>query len=375
MSDEINPNAEIGGEENVDAGFGEGLSFDDVEGLTVDESPAEAKSEPAEDLDAKAASEEDVENTEEREASNEDVPTQEEVKLLKAMMGENEYDLPEDAMFTQKVNGVEEQVSIKDLLTDYSGKTDWNRKYSELGEERQSLKKEQATFNDRINTFVEKAKESKIDALAYLAETSGADPVAFIKEFKQGIIPELEEYMNMSETEKELYNHKQELEILKKSQDTKVEMERRAQERTELETSIQSQIEDLGIEQTEYVAAYDRLIEAGIMEQSDVTPEAVSDWVRLEQRVAYVDDALANISPELADDVALIEDLVRTSHEGGLSQEATIEVINELYGQPSKEAQSVSKKVRQASPNLKQVTNSVTKSDDDGVGPISFDDL
>ena len=111
------------------------------------------------------------------------------------------------------------------------------------------------------------------------------------------------------------------------------------------------------------------------MNVDDIGPESVTQWIELENRVAYVEDALSGIDADLAEDVALMEDLVQTSHEAGLSKEATLEVINELYGQPSKEAQSVSKKVRRANPSLKTVTNEITKSDDDDVGPISFDDI
>lgn len=367
MSDEnsgTNPNVEVGAEETntVDSGFGEhgALSFDDLE----DTVEAETKSEDNEEI-----------------TESEDIKSEEEVedlKMVKALRGENPYEVPEDAIFTQKVNGVDTEISLRDLLNDYSGKTDWNKKYSELGNEKQAFKKSQIEFDTRVNTFVEKAKESKIDALAYLAETAGADPVAFIKEFKEGLIPDLQEYMNMSEVERQAYDTKQELDIIKKSNETKAKNEASIKEQAELEARVHSQIEELGVSQDDYVAAYDRMVNSGSIPQELHTPESVAQWIAMEGRVDLVNDALMNLDGELAEDVGLIEDLVRTSLQGGLDDEATLDVIKELYGKPSEEAKSASKKVKQA--NLKSVSKEITNQsknyyDDSDVGPLSFDDI
>jgi len=157
--------------------------------------------------------------------------------MLKAVRGENPYEIPADALFTQKVNGVEEQVSIQDLLTNYSGKVAYDKKFNELGQQRQDLVKREATLNDRVDTFLEKSKEDPLDGLAYLAETSGANPVELIKNLRERLVPNMEEYMNMDETQRELFHRNEELNILKKSQETKSQMERMHQERASLEQS------------------------------------------------------------------------------------------------------------------------------------------
>lgn len=387
MSD-VNPNVDVGEETSVEAGFGEdGLtSFDDMEAVMSEETAPQAEAaEPAEEVEAQAKS--DVsKDTQEDEVSAENdkeaEATEEEIKLIKARRGENEHELPEDAVFMQKVNGVEEEVTLRELLNDYSGRTDYNRKYNEFGKEKQALKEQRFQLDNRINTFIEKSKESTLDGLAYLAESAGADPVEFIKGLKQGLVPDLEQYMNMSQAEKEAYDSKQELEILKKSNDTRSSQEQKMREFQELEQQTLKQVEELGIGRHEYAAAYDRLVGSGTMPTDQIGPEAVAQWIGLENRVSVVDSALSEIDPNLAEDVALIEDLVRTSLEGGLDEQATIEVINEVYGQPSREAKSASKKVRQESANLKSVTNKIIKeeSEDDHYGngdsgPLSFDDI
>lgn len=388
MSD-VNPNVDVGEETSVEAGFGEdGLtSFDDMEAVMSEETAPQAEAaEPAEKVEAEAKK--DVSSdTQEDEVSAEDdkeeaEATEEEIKLIKAMKGENEHELPEDVVFLQKVNGVEEEVTLRELLNDYSGRTDYNRKYNEFGKEKQELKEQRFQLDNRVNTFIEKSKESTLDGLAYLAESAGADPVEFIKGLKQGLVPDLEQYMNMSQAEKDAYDSKQELEILKKSNDTRSSQEQQMKEFQELEQQTLKQVEDLGIERQEYAAAYDRLVGSGTIPSDQIGPEAVAQWIGLENRVSVVDSVLSEIDPNLAEDVALIEDLVRTSLEGGLDEQATREVINEVYGQPSKEAKSASKKVRQDSANLKSVTNKIVKkeSEDDHYGsddsePLSFDDI
>lgn len=368
MSD-VNPNEAVAEETTIDNGFGEDgpSSFDEMEALT--DAPAENTEEVAAKADTAEVSEEQAEIKQEIE---------EELKMIKALRGDSEHEIPEDAIFKQKVNGVEEEIALRDLLNDYSGKTDWNKKYSELGQKSQDFKKSEFEFNNRVNTFVQKAAESKVDALAYLAETAGADPVEFIREFKQGLIPELEQYMGMSQSEKEAYDYKQELDILRKSQETRDQNVQRTQEFEEMEAQTLKQIEDLGIENHEFAAAYNRLVESGSVDASSIGPNEVAQWIGLENRVSTVDDALSAIDSSLAEDVALIEDLVKTSLEGGLDEQATLEVINELYGQPSEEAKSASAKVRQSGKSLKSVTQDLIKEDKSRgseSGPLSFDDV
>jgi len=356
------------------------VSFDEVSDTA--EETTEVSFDSVEDVPEKVEADsqdaEVVEDEDEEQPTISDKEVEADLKLMKARMGDAEYDMPEDALFTQKVNGEDTEVTLRDLLNNYSGKVDYTRKYNEFGKEKQGLQKEKYEFDNRINTFVSKASENKLDALAYLAETAGADPVAFIKEFKQGLIPDLESYLNMSEIERDAYDAKQELDIMKKSQTTKASNEEYLQEYEALETEITSQIEDLGIEQSEYVAAYDRLVESGHIASDQIGPDTVAQWIGMENRVNLVDAELAKIDSNLADDVALIEDLVRTSLESGLDEETTIEVIKEMYGQPSKEAQSASKKARQ---HLRSPANNDTtsynqnRSDSEDVGPIDFDDI
>lgn len=374
MSD-LNPNVAVGNEETTNsAGFGEKdlISFDEIE----DDTPAKAE----------AASTETAESTEETEStetdSTETESTAEDLKMIKALRGENPYEIPEDAVFTQKVNGEDHEISLRELLNDYSGKTDWTRKYGEFSKEKREFTSSKSDFDTRVNTFVEKAKESKIDALAYLAETAGANPVDFIKEFKQGLIPDLEEYVNMSETEKELYDHKQELDILKRSQETRTSLDKAKSDRLELEQQVTTAREELGLSEDEYGAAFQRLVDSGSIPQDQITTESIAQWVSMENRVDFVSDVLEGISPELVDDSAMVEQLVITTLNSGLDEESTRGLIEEYYSEEiNASAKAASKKARVSAPNLKHVTNNITKehnvenSDDDSIGLLSFDDL
>ena len=387
MSD-VNPNVAVSDESSVESGFGENgpTSFDEMEAVT--ESSEQALE--AQDADEVEAEAKDVSSdTQKEEVSAEsDEKTEEvaaeelELKLIKAMRGDQEVEIAEDAVFTQKVDGVDTEVSLRDLLNDYSGKTDYNKKYNEFGKEKQALKEQQFQLDNRVNTFIEKSKESTLDGLAYLAETAGADPVEFIKGLKEGLVPDLESYMNMSPAEREAYDSKQELDILKKSNDTRASQAEQLKAHQELQSRVEAQVEELGLSNQEYAAAYDRLVGSQTIPADQIGPEAVAQWIGLENRVTVVDEALMSIDPNLAEDVALIEDLVRTSLQGGLDGQATREVIKEVYGQPSKEAQSASKKVRQNGVGaLKSVANKIVKEDSGSdqygadAGPISFDDV
>jgi len=387
MSD-VNPNVAVAEESTSESGFGENgpTSFDEMEAVTSSDQALDAQDADEVELEAKNVSsdtQKDEVSAESDEKEAEAEAIEEEIKLIKAMRGENEHDMPEDAVFIQKVNGEDTEVTLRELLNDYSGRTDYNKKYNEFGKEKQTLKEQQFQLDNRVNTFIEKSKESTLDGLAYLAETAGADPVEFIKGLKEGLIPDLENYMNMSPAEREAYDSKQELDILKKSNDTRATQADQLKAHQELQSRVEAQVEELGLTNQEYAAAYDRLIGSQTIPADQIGPEAVAQWIGLENRVSVVDEALMSIDADLAEDVALIEDLVRTSLEGGLDEQATIEVINEVYGQPSKEAQSASKKVRQNNSvgAMKSVTNKIVKEDSGSdqygaeAGPISFDDV
>lgn len=100
-------------------------------------------------------------------------------KTHKYRVGDDEFEIPGDAVIHVPVNGQMEEFTYQDLVNELSGKTDYNRKYSEFGVEKGKFMKERSDLESFIGEFFTKSKEDGDSAWDFLAEMNGEDPIAF----------------------------------------------------------------------------------------------------------------------------------------------------------------------------------------------------
>ena len=164
----------------------------DGEGKVIKEDKkAKEKDEDSEDGEEEESDEEeDSEKEEEVEAKEEDKEDKEEEDKPKAKlrmkMGNDLYNVTSDATFKVKVDGQTLDVPVQELINNYSGKTAWDKKFTEIGKEKKSLEFEKNQISaqkkelvDHVNNALLPLKDKSknpLDSLMYLVEMSGEDP-------------------------------------------------------------------------------------------------------------------------------------------------------------------------------------------------------
>ena len=114
------------------------------------------------------------------------------VNMLKARHGEKEYEIAEDALFSVKVDGEELDVSLNDLRNNFSGKTSWDKKFSELDTERKAYLEDRQNVEKYVNEFAERAASGdKMAAMELLATISGQDALQFRRDLRTQVMEEL----------------------------------------------------------------------------------------------------------------------------------------------------------------------------------------
>lgn len=205
------------------------------------------------------------------------------IRSFKIKQGEAEIDLREDTTIPVKVNGKIENVPVKDLLTEFSGKSDWNRKYQELHNEKKSFYTERDTIQTRVNDLYRLAVEEKNPRMAieHLAESMGANPEQVWTDLISQVRKVYEGSEKLSPEEMQAREKEQELEYYKR----KEQLRRSEQEKTKSRDSLISQIhsvqEKYSIPKEKFKSCFDDLVAEAAKTGFDVnkiTPDMVGEY-------------------------------------------------------------------------------------------------
>lgn len=227
--------------------------LDDWDDIHI-EPKSEAQPEVKENLNAEAKPEEKNEQSEEK--------TEEEIKLFKA-----------------KVDGKEVEVSIDDLLNNYSGKVAWDKRFTELDKERKAFLREKEQINSTVNKFRELSNtKGDIAALSYLAEVTGKAPHEYVESVINSLLPEINRRSALSQ--EEILLEKQQLN--NKYTQEKLAQERQSIEQQKAEQALTHQIESIiaskNISNEEWDAVVAEL-DAKLPKDQNIYPETVRDYI------------------------------------------------------------------------------------------------
>lgn len=303
MSDEMNQ------ESNNDSSIipsGEILDFDQVEALTTNMKATDRKVEKALAKDRPEGDDEKEERVQKREkveksdktevASQEGEPVQKVYEFVDA--NGKKIAVNDQLKFKHKVDGKPVEVSIKDLVENYSGKIPWNKKYDALDKERKAFHNERDQFvserdgvNQTINEMVELSNTGKpIEALTLLGKAMGVNPAEFIKNLVgqvrkaapkmfEGITPEDQERFDKDLT-LQVYNARDSFE----ARDSKAN-----EETATLKRFISEECEKHNLPQDEFNAAYRDLVINGA---EKITAETTLDHALNKRAEKQATDAL-----------------------------------------------------------------------------------
>lgn len=268
----------------------------DGEGKLIKDDKDEDKSE---DEEEEAKDEEESEEEDEIQVKKDE--EKKESKKLRMRMGEELFNVDSDASFKVKVDGKNEDVPLQELINNYSGKTAWDKKFTEIGKEKKTLEVEKAQVtkqSEELKAHVAKALAplrekdgNPMDSLLYLVEMSGDDPYNAYRRIMESNLGELGKLMDMEDVERELYFHKKKDELysdVAKKRQGKLQEE---QTFNQVVQKVDSLRQTYKVTEDEYVDASDELEEiyaASKLNVNDITHEAIVDYASLKPHIAVV---------------------------------------------------------------------------------------
>ena len=281
-------------------------------------------------------------------------------KTYKAKSKDKELDLDEDAMFTVKVDGKDIEVPVKEILGNYSGKVSWDKKFSELSNEKMKFRKENESLG-KSKDLIKQIFTEKDPTLRMfkMAEMAGVSPIEFRKAYYDENIKALESYANMSDDEKKAADLEFENSYLRYQTETRDKSLASEQAQAALKKKTDELLATRAINEAEFVDYYDKLsgladadgtiqiLRQGTQVKEKLTPDLIAEVIVKDRIWDVAEDKFKEL--KLGWDQAQMEktlnDLVDNAYKHGLSAADMPSVIDELWGS-KKSARSIADKVK-----------------------------
>ena len=348
---------------------GNNHSFDDVAEATLDASPEQmikdaenaVKSDNKteiipidDDLNSQGAKNTSDKNNKEAAAEiNDEVEAElvEEIKMMIAKRGDKEYELAEDSVITVKIDGEDVDVPIAELRNNYSGKTAWDKKFTELGKEKQGFMEEKGLVERYISEFAELAQQGdKTKSLEYLAQLSGQDPLAFRRDLRNQMFEEFRKFKDMNESEVKAYELSEENDFLRRQQESLEQRSSAQQSQQELRSKVDDLRETYGVTQEALLQQYDAISQERVRDGKDPEPtiEDLENALVGNQAAEGAEYLLGKVDSELVnpEHVSAVKELVLRNPDW--TEQDFIDVITEGLSNNAKPTKKVSKKAKQA---------------------------
>lgn len=346
------------------------LTFDELEGIESSHKQAAKEAKKQQTQVANEAAKKAVEKTEKskdqkesdekeeikeakedgKEAAKKSVDTKapekkEAKKLIKGKLADKDLDLDPDLVIPVTIDGKEETISVRDLMSQYSGKVSYDKKFSEFNKERQKFMGQ----HDQINSMIKRIVEEKDPELKFfhMAEFIGGDPVQIREKFLNDNMKLLEEWYAMSEDERKAANKDFENKVLRHRLESKQKDEAKRQSESDLKAKISELGKTHQITEDEFWDTFDKIEaakKAGNFKEK-ITPEYVAE-VATKERLWTAAAPIVEASKKFPEEkkVRFMIDLVNDAHKMGLSSEG-IKKLAQQYASVDEEA--LEEKVKQ----------------------------
>lgn len=327
---------------------------------------AKEDSEPTEELSSEEGSETVQASSEEEGTGTEDGP-------------EGEVEAPQ--VFKVKVDGEEQDVSLEELKSNYSGKVAYDKKFNELNLERKQHEAEITEINNYINHFAGLMKEGDaLGAMSYFAEFGGMAPHEFKQQLIKAILPEIQRYQEMDPQEIDLEYKTEEAEYYRKQMESDRQLSAQQQANQELSAKENSLREAhyFSSEEWDQASAY---VKEHLEDKSAYSPELVRDFMvneKAENAVEAVDASLLDNSVFMAAFEKLVYETPEANHDDLVTHLKSL--YEEKVEEPKKEEvkKELTKKVVKSqakAPEQKRNSLFEPEKDEDGNEIEDFNDL
>jgi hypothetical protein len=355
---------------------------DDSEDESEEEEDSEEDSDEEEEEKEKE-SEEDEEKSEEDKEKEE--KAKKDSKKLRMRMGNELFNVDSEATFKVKVDGELMEVPVQELINNYSGKTAWDKKFTEIGKEKKVLETEKAQILSQKQELSEHVKKAiaplkdkdanPLDSLMYLVEISGEDPYTAYRRIMEANLEEISTLMDMTETERELHFHKKKDELHSSIARKRQEAQQKEQTFKQVVQKVDQLRQSFNVSEDDFVDAseeLERIYTEAKLDVNNITEEAIVDYASLRPHIATVKELIApyedNLSEQKYGDV--VATLSRYLRDGKTDVAAVKEILKRNY--------SVEEDVKELNTKVYQKQGAKPKSkvskDSEPSGLESFDD-
>jgi hypothetical protein len=275
----------------------------------VEEDSEDGEEEESEEEESEEESEEELEEVKEKTEQE-----KKDTKKLRMRMGNELFNVDSDASFKVKVDGENVDVPLQELINNYSGKTAWDKKFTEIGKEKKVLEGEKSKFQAQISDLQQMVKSvisplkskdgNPLDSLLYLVEMSGEDPYNAYRRIMESNLEELGKLYDMSETERELYFHKKKDELYTNVAKKRHEKVQKEEVFNQTVQKVDSLRQTFNVTEDQYVEASDELeqiFEDSGLDVNEITHEAIVDYASLKPHIAVVKELIQPYEDNIAE--------------------------------------------------------------------------
>ena len=334
----------------------------------------ESDDEDTEVLDAKAETDDEEEeakaDSKDKEEDNDKVKDAlNKVKKIKALDGDEELNLSRELKVPVKVDGKSESVELQELINNYSGSVNWNKKFGELGQEKQKFDARVDGVQKSVRQVHDLVQQGKAqEAIEFIAETMGADPLEMWRNTVKQVEQQLHETEVLSEEERRVRDLQEELDYRKRRDAQASAKAAEQQEAQEIEHRVTEVQQKYGMDNESFVQTYDLILEAGAATEDDLTPEFVGQVYQDMQTKERVKSVIDHAVPELEDKDKAVLDLFQVAlRDPDLTDQELKQIAAEVYGTES--AKRLSRKVEKLQNRSEKTVKNPMKD------PVTFDDL
>jgi len=319
------------------------------ESISID--PSLEKGEvPPPDSTKESESQEEVTTTEETPTEKTAKPA----KLFDLTIGEDQLEIPEDAILEVTIDGEKQKVSLKDFASGISGEKAIQRRFADIHKEKQILKREREAFvNDKtiVENHFKGAKDLVLQnnpfkaIVELLPKVAGINPIdvqrAIINQSK-ALVQELSNY---SEEEVTRALHEEGLKFQKNTLEEERKTVAKEKSQIELDKYVSTLQKQYGIDDELFSTAWKVMKEGGYEEsaakQNKSATNIADDVVKFildENKKIKISSVVEKVDPVIAKDDNFVKTVItlvdQAFPEGGLTEEDIKDIVIGIKGTP-----------------------------------------
>lgn len=269
-------------------------------------------------------------------------------KTYKAKFADADHELDEDLEFEHPVNGQPTKVKLKELLSDFSGRKNWNLEFQNISKDRKEVKEARSKIESIESQYKSMMEEKDPQIRIFkMAEAVGVSPLDFRNKFLNDNMKLLEQWSQMTDAEKQADALKFENEYLKYQTSTKAELDAKRQALEQRQASINKLLTSKQITPDQYDAQEEFLKDLFSKQGKDpkeITPERVVEVFEKNKLWDSAQQVFEKLQHQMSTEAMI--DFIDKAHFQGLKPEHMADVIDQIYGK-SKAKEIIEEKQKQ----------------------------